>query len=106
MAVTQARQGWVQRALTTIVENWLTVGRDPKIRDPQNSSHHSGGNAAGVRVNDTTAMRLSAFWACVRLIASTIGSLPFPVYWVDENGVRRSARDTTLHKVLHESPNA
>ena len=51
-------------------------------------------------------MRLSAFWACVRLISSTIGSLPLPVFTVDDRGVRRAARDNPLYKVLHESPNA
>lgn len=106
MVARRGRQGWVQRALTSIVENWLVVGRDPKIRDPQNSSHHGGGSAAGVAVNDAAAMRLSAFWACVRLVASTIGSLPLPVYWVNDAGVRRPARETALYKVLHESPNA
>lgn len=51
-------------------------------------------------------MRLSAFWACVRLISSTIGSLPLAVFSVNDQGVRTSARNNSLYKVLHDSPNA
>lgn len=96
--------GWFRKALTTVLSDWLVVGPDPKIRDPENSSR--GGSGAGVAVNDAAAMRLSAFWACVRLISSTIGSLPFPAFWAGENGVRKAARDTDLYRVLHDSPNA
>jgi HK97 family phage portal protein len=62
--------------------------------------------AAGVCVTDGTAMRLSAFWACVRLIASTIGALPLPVYREDASGVRTVVTGIPLSNVLRESPNA
>lgn len=94
---------WLRKATTTLA-NWLVVGGSPKIRDPQNAAR--GGSGAGVTVNDQAAMQLSAFWACTRLIASTIGSLPLPVYRVDARGVRTDARDTDLYRVLHDSPNA
>jgi len=60
---------------------------------------------AGVHVNDHSAMRLSAFWACVKLRGGSIGSLPLPVYQLVD-GVPIEARDTSLWKVLHDSPNA
>lgn len=47
---------------------------------------------------------LSATWACVNLIAGTIGSLPLMVYRT-VNGVRTVARDHPLFYVLHDSPN-
>jgi len=94
---------WIRKATSTLA-NWLVVGPSPKIRDPQNAAPR--GSSAGVPVNDQAAMQLSAFWACVRLIASTIGSLPLPVYRVDGRGVRTVARDTDLYRVLHDSPNA
>lgn len=50
------------------------------------------------------AIGLSATWACVRLLAGTIGSLPLMVYRTI-NGVREVARDHPLYFVLHESPN-
>ena len=37
-------------------------------------------SSAGVVVNEKTAMRVSAVYACVRLIAGAIANLPLPVY--------------------------
>ena len=47
---------------------------------------------------------LSATWACVNLIAGTIGSLPLMVYRTVD-GVRTVARGHPLYFVLHDSPN-
>ena len=51
------------------------------------------------------AIGLSATWACVNLIAGTIGSLPLMVYRTDARGVRTVAKDHPLYFVLHDSPN-
>lgn len=102
MAVPAAPAG--RKSLLEVIRDWLVVGPDPKVRDPRNSSRRGAGEA-GVPVNDAAAMRLSAFWACARLVASTIGSLPLPVYRLDAGGVRTSARDAPLFRVLHDSPN-
>ena len=64
-----------------------------------------GDVAAGVCVNDEAAMRLSAFWACVRLRGGIIGSMPLPVYRT-EDGIAVQQRGSALWKVLHDSPNA
>jgi len=98
-----ARPSWWQKA-SSVLQNWLVTGPSPKFRDPENAA--SGGSSSGVTVNDASAMRLSAFWACVRLIASTIGSIPLPVYTLDRTGRRVVARDSDLYRVLHDSPNA
>jgi HK97 family phage portal protein len=55
-------------------------------------------NAAGV-------LGLSTAWACVRLVAGTISSLPLMVYRNGANG-REVASDHPLYRVLHDSPNA
>lgn len=94
---------WLQKTVGTI-RDWLVVGPSPKIRDPQNADR--GSSYAGVAINDQSAMKLSAFWACVRLIASSFGSLPLPVYRRGADGVAVPARDSSLYKVLHDSPNA
>jgi HK97 family phage portal protein len=99
------RVSWFQKALTSVVQNWLVVGADPKVRDPQNSSH-GGTGGSGVAVNDQAALGNATFSACLRLNAGTIGSLPFPVYRKGRDGIAREARDSTLWRVLHESPNA
>lgn len=93
-----------RKAISTITD-WLVVGPSPKIRDPQNAANGAG-SYAGVAVNDMSAMKVSAFWACVRLIVSTFGSLPLPVYRRDSDGTPQPETDSALYKVLHESPNA
>lgn len=59
---------------------------------------------SGESVSETSALALSAFWACRSLIAGTIASMPIMVYRTvgDE---RRVARDHPLWRVLHDSPN-
>lgn len=49
-------------------------------------------------------MGLSATWACVNLIAGTIGSLSLEVYQ-KTNGVRVPAYDHPLYPILHDDPN-
>ena len=53
----------------------------------------------------SSAVGLSATWACVQLIAGTIASLPLMVYRTDAQGIRRVAKDHPLYFVLHDSPN-
>jgi HK97 family phage portal protein len=50
-------------------------------------------------------MGLATAWACVRLVAGTISSLPLMVYREGRNG-REVARDHPLYRILHFSPNA
>lgn len=57
-----------------------------------------------LRMSGRNALGLSATWACVNLVAGTIGSLPLMVYR-DVNGVRQVARDHPLYWLLHDSPN-
>lgn len=45
---------------------------------PSNSEGYA--NTTGVAVNDTSALQLTAFYACVRLIADSIASLPWDSY--------------------------
>lgn len=44
---------------------------------------------AGVRVTRNSALGLSAVWACVSLIADSIGTLPVDAYVPDGNGARK-----------------
>lgn len=50
-------------------------------------------------------LALSTAWACVRLIAGTISSLPLAVYET-EGESRKAAKQHPLYRVLHDSPNA
>jgi HK97 family phage portal protein len=56
------------------------------------------------RYSTSSPIGLSATWACVRLLSSTIASLPLMVYRT-VSGVRQPARGHPLYYVLHDSPN-
>lgn len=62
-----------------------------------------GVNAAA-EVTLDSAMQVSAVWAAVRIISEAIGSLPFNLYEITEDG-RRIADDHDLHRVLTRRPN-
>jgi hypothetical protein len=59
---------------------------------------------ADYRDSNTSVLGLSATWACVNLLAGTIGSLPLMVYRTVD-GQRELAKDHPLYYVLHDSPN-
>lgn len=61
---------------------------------------------AGEHVGTQDVLAISSAWACVNLIAGTIGTLPLMVYRTNSKGERIVARDHPLWRVLHESPNA
>lgn len=61
--------------------------------------------SAGVPVNESSVLALSAAWACVNLLAGTIASLPLIVYRTGADGRREVARAHPLYRLLHDSPN-
>jgi len=65
----------------------------------------SGATAAGKEVTPTSAMQLSAVYACVRVISETIASLPFSVYERTDSG-HRKATDHSLYRLVHDEPNS
>lgn len=62
-----------------------------------------GSQQAGMTVNATTAMRVSAVFACVQKIAGAIATLPIHVYSTDGDIKSRLPRDDLWYK-LNESP--
>lgn len=54
--------------------------------------------------NDDRVLRLSAVWACVRLLSETISTLPIHIYRREGNG-RVDASDFWLHEIVHNMPN-
>ncbi|MBD1590414.1 phage portal protein, partial [Pseudomonas typographi] len=51
-------------------------------------------------------MRLTACWACVRLISETIATLPLGLYRKMEDGGRQTESGNDLHWLLRNSPNS
>ena len=58
--------------------------------------------ASGFSVNEETSMRVSAVYACVRLIAGAVATLPVNIYERDPLG--RKEVDSPLWYLLNESP--
>lgn len=65
----------------------------------------SGFTAAGVAVSPESALKLSAVYACDRLISETVASLPAVVYERMADGGRKRATNHPLYDVLHQQPN-
>ncbi|TDR89119.1 phage portal protein [Enterovirga rhinocerotis] len=60
----------------------------------------------GKPVTPDTAMQIATFWACVRLIAQTIATLPLGLYERQGDGGRKAASSHPLYALLHDQPNA
>ena len=64
-----------------------------------------GSSAAGKSVTASTAIQMSTVYACVRVIAETIASLPLHVYQNQGEGSVK-APEHPLYRILHDEPNA
>lgn len=59
----------------------------------------------GQIVSPKSALQLSAVWACVRVLAETVSTLPLHVYKRREDGGRDKAPDHPIYEKLHLRPN-
>jgi HK97 family phage portal protein len=59
----------------------------------------------GVRVNPTTAMKVTALYACIRLLSETGGSVPCQLFRRLEDDSKELATDHSLYNVLLNQPN-
>ena len=56
-------------------------------------------------VTPASALGLSAVYACVRIISSTIASLPLFTYRRDGDAGKRRATGSPVYRLLHDAPN-
>ncbi len=63
------------------------------------------GTASGALVTADNAMKLSAVFACVRIISSQFASLPFSLYRENPDGGKTKVTDHPLYRVLAKRPN-
>ncbi len=63
-----------------------------------------GTTTSGKAVNERTAMQTTAVYACVRILAETIASLPLHLYKYTESG-KEKALEHSLYYMLHDEPN-
>lgn len=63
-----------------------------------------GESFSGVNLTETQAMNVSVWWSCVRVLAETIGALPWAIYERQPNGDMRQV-EHPLAEILMGSPN-
>lgn len=64
-----------------------------------------GRSTSGKPVNERTAMQTTAVYACVRILAEAIASLPLHVYAYRDDGGKELVHDHPLYWLLHDEPN-
>ena len=85
----------------------LFKSRDKPENKLSNNSYSFliGQSSSGKRVNERTAMTMSAVYSCVRILSETLASLPLHVYEITDVGSQK-ATNHTLYNLLHNEPNA
>jgi len=84
----------------------LFKSRDKPINRTNGSAYSflMGGSSSGRRVNERSAMQMTAVYSCVRILSEAVASLPLHVYLRTDTGTEK-AIEHPLYKVLHDEPN-
>lgn len=81
------------------------LGQALRRVEGQQNAGGGGGSGAGQAVNADTALKLSAVWACVKLISEAVGAMPVHVWDVALNGTRTLNTSHWIHALLNYYPN-
>jgi HK97 family phage portal protein len=85
---------------------WRWVTKRMNVQDLDSWRWFYGRDAdSGEPVTPETAMKLSAWWSCTRLIAETIATLPCGVYQKDAKGDPQALPEHFLSGLLRDRPN-
>ena len=68
-------------------------------------SFFMGNSTSGKRVNERSAMQMTAVYSCVRILSEAVASLPLHFYKYGKNGSKVKAVDHPLYMLLHDEPN-
>lgn len=80
---------------------WRHVGG--KLTGPDSASSVRDARASQ-DLGPNAALQIATVWACIRLIAETISTLPLLVYRTQADGGRKIDKDHPLYELLHDSP--
>ena len=64
-----------------------------------------GNSTSGKRVNERSAMQMTAVYSCVRILSEAVASLPLHFYEYRDDGSKVKATDHPLYFLLHDEPN-
>ena len=98
---------------------WLGFGgkardaptQEAELPDIQDNVRDSGqtfmfGRAeSGERVDERSSLQIATVYACVRLLAETVASLPLHLYRYKDGDGKERAEDHPLYKILYRLPN-
>lgn len=87
-------------------EKRASSGAISSFKNPRDWFIHAigGSSTSGTNVNDASVMGISTAYACVRILAESIASLPIKVYRETNNGNER-VKDHPLTAILKSEPN-
>ena len=88
-----------------ILSKWLQKRNLAKFDEYLDYLMEGRASATGVNVTEKTALHSTAVFACVRILAETIASLPLPVYRRIEPRGKQRAPEHPLYPILHDAPN-
>lgn len=85
--------------------NFWPFGNKPNSLPAQNQNFWVNfvPSLSPAKVTPETALGVSAVWACCRVLAESIASLPFSVYQ-EKNGDIQAAHTHSLYRLLHDKP--
>lgn len=98
-------------SLTKLIRTMLGVVGRPRVTarpaadDDYWYTPRSIPTASGVGIDSDSALRVAAVFACVRVLAETIASLPLHVYRRLPGGGKARAPEHKLYHLLHDQPN-
>lgn len=64
-----------------------------------------GTSSSGKRVNERSAMQMTAVYSCVRILSEAVASLPLHLYRYNDKGGKEKATDHPMYFILHDEPN-
>ena len=83
-----------------------TIARGLGLTSPQLLTHYAGGSTdSGETVTVDSSLQLGTVWACVRLIAETMATLPLQVHRKTDSGHSEVVPDHPLTRVQRIRPN-
>lgn len=99
MAKNKQQPGRVKSALL----NWLGV--PISLTTGEFWREWYGTSSSGKVVTADKVIRLSAVWACVRLLSESISTLPLKIYERQADGSRKLAQNNPAYQILCRRPN-
>ena len=64
-----------------------------------------GNSTSGKRVNERSAMQMTAVYSCVRILSEAVAGLPLHLYQYTDKSSKEKAVDNPLYFLLHDEPN-